>query len=273
MKVPLLRGRFFTDRDRLGSPPVIVIDETLAKRLFPGQDPVGKELAMQFVGRARIIGVVGAIKHQTLDESVRVTPEPAIYAPLFQFPDAFMQLTIVGMNLLVRTSMNSRAVLQAVKKSIMGPARDAPVRDVATMEQLIGSSIAQRRGIAFLLGIFAALALSLAAIGIYSVISYATSRRFQEIGVRMALGAQPGQVLWLVLSQGLRVITVGGALGLASSFALTRLLSKLLFGVKPADPLTFVAVAVGLCSIALFAIYFPARRAAQIEPSLALRHE
>jgi predicted permease len=273
MKIPLLRGRFFTERDRFGSPPVIVIDETLAKRLFPGEDPVGKELSLQFIAKSRIIGVVGAIKHQTLDENARTVPEPAIYAPLFQFPDAFMQLTTVGMNLLVRTSMNSGAMLQAVKKSVVGPARDAPVRDVATMEQLIGSSMAQRRGIAFLLAIFAAVALALAAIGIYSVISYATSRRVQEIGVRMALGAQPGQVLWLVVRQGLGVITVGGALGLVASFALTHLLSKLLFGVKPADPLTFAAVAIGLCSIGLFAIYFPAQRAAQIEPSLALRHE
>ncbi len=174
---------------------------------------------------------------------------------------------------MVRTSMNPAAVLRAVKKSVVGPARDAPVRDVATMEQLIGSSLAQRRGIAFLLAIFAALALALAAIGIYSVISYATSRRVQEIGLRMALGAQPGQVLWLVLRQGLGVITVGSALGLVASFALTHLLSKLLFGVKPADLLTFAAVAIGLCSIGLFAIYFPAQRAARIEPSLALRHE
>ena len=228
---------------------------------------------MQFVGGARIVGVVGAIKHQTLDENARTAREPAIYAPLFQFPDAFMQLTTVGMNLLIRTSVNSGAVLQGVKKSIMGPARDAPVRDVATMEQLIGSSMAQRRGIAFLLGMFAAVALALAAIGIYSVISYATSRRIQEIGVRMALGARPGQVVWLVLCQGLRVIATGGALGLAASFGLTRLLSKLLFGVKSSDPLTFAAVAVALCSIALFATYFPAHRAAQIEPSLALRDE
>ncbi|HEX4169979.1 MAG TPA: FtsX-like permease family protein [Bryobacteraceae bacterium] len=177
------------------------------------------------------------------------------------------------MNLLVRTSMNSGAVLQAVKKSVLGPAREAPVRDVATMEQLIGSLMVQRRGIAFLLATFAAVALALAAIGIYSVISYATSRRVQEVGLRMALGAQPGQVLWLVLRQGLGVITVGGALGLVASSALTHLLSKLLFGVKPADPLTFATVAVGLCSIGLLAIYFPAQRAVQIEPSVALRHE
>ena len=141
------------------------------------------------------------------------------------------------------------------------------------MEQIIGDSMAQRRGIAFLLAIFAALALALSAIGIYSVIPYAMSRRIQEIGIRMALGAQPQQVLRLVLIQGIRTIGAGVALGLAASFGVTRLLSKLLFGVKSADPPTFVTVVAGLCAIALFAVYFPARRAARIDPATALRHE
>jgi predicted permease len=273
MKIPLLRGRFFTENDRLGGEPVIVVDETLANRLFPGTDAVGKELSMHFVGRARIIGVVGNIKHRTLDESAYAAPQPAIYAPLLQFPDAFMQLTTTGMNLLVRTSMRPASVLDAVKKRVIGPGRDAPVRGVATMEQVIGSSMAQRRGIAFLLAIFAGVALTLAAIGIYSVISYTMSRRVQEIGIRMALGARPQQVLGLVLAQGMRTIGIGVAAGLAASFLVTRLLTKLLFGVTPADPLTFVVVIAALCSIALFAVYFPARRAARTDPSLALRHE
>jgi putative ABC transport system permease protein len=273
MKIPLLRGRFFTEQDRVGSEPVIVIDETLAKRSFPGADAVGRELSVHFVGRARIIGVAGNIKHRTLDENAHAAPQPAIYAPLLQFPDAFMQLTTAGMNLLVRTSMNPASALDAVKKSVIGPGRDAPVREVATMEQVIGSSMAQRRGIAFLLAIFAGVALTLAAIGIYSVISYTMSRRVQEIGIRMALGARPRQVLRLVLAQGIRTIGIGVAAGLAVSFLVTRLLTKLLFGVTPADPLTFMAVIAVLCLIALFAVYFPARRAAQTDPSLALRHE
>ena len=273
MKIPLLRGRFLTEQDRVGNAPVIVIDETLAKKLFPGSDAVGNDLSVHFVGRARIVGVVGNVKHRTLDENAYAAPEPAIYAPLLQFPDAFMQLTTAGMNLLVRTSMNPAAVLDAVKKSVIGPARDAPVRDVATMEQVIGDSMAQRRGIAFLLAIFAAVALALAAVGIYSVISYTMSRRVQEIGIRMALGARPQQVFRLVLAQGMRTIGTGVAVGLAASFLVTRLLAKLLFGVTPADPLTFVAVILAHCSIALFAIYIPARRAAETDPSLALRHE
>lgn len=273
MRIPLLRGRFFTERDRVGSEPVIVIDETLAEKLFPGKEAVGNELSMLFLGKARIIGVVGNTKHRTLDESSGTTRQPTIYAPLFQFPDAFMQLTTTGMNLLVRTSLNSATALNAVKKSVMGPARDAPVRDIATMDQVIGDSMAQRRGIALLLAIFAGVALTLAAIGIYSVISYATSRRVKEIGIRMALGAQPRQVVRLVLRQGLGVIAAGGVVGIVASLFVTRLLAKLLFGVRAADPLTFGCVVVGLCLIALSAICLPARRAAGTDPVTALRCE
>ncbi|MGH9771809.1 MAG: ADOP family duplicated permease [Candidatus Acidiferrales bacterium] len=273
MRIPLLRGRFFTKQDRLGSPPVIVIDETLARKLFPDSDPVGKELSVQFWGKARIVGVVAAIKHHTLDEDAYAPPQPAVYVPFFQFPDSLMPLTATGMNLLVRTSISPLSVLQAVKKSAVGPAGDAPVRDAMSMEQLIGYSIVQRKGIAFLLAIFAGIALALAAIGIYSVISYSMSRRVQEIGIRMALGAQPRQVLRLVLGQGLRMLAIGIALGLAVSFAVTRLLSKLLFDVAPDDPLTFAVVVLALGAIALLAVYFPARRAARLDPMLALRHE
>jgi predicted permease len=273
MKVPLRRGRFFDEHDRIGGAPVVVIDETLAKRLFQGKDPVGSELSVQFVGRSRIIGVVGAVKHRRLDEDAYESPQPAVYISFLQFPDAFMPLTATGMNLLVRTSVTPSSVLQAVKRRVAGPAQDEPVRNIATMEQIIGDSMAQRRVIAFLLAIFAGLALALSAIGIYSVISYSTSRRIQEIGIRMALGAQPQQVLRLVLIQGIRTIGAGVALGLAASFGVTRLLSKLLFGVTSADPPTFATVVTGLCAIALFAVYIPARRAARIDPATALRHE
>jgi predicted permease len=273
MKIPLLRGRFFTEQDRLGSAPVVVIDETMARRLFPGENPVGSELSVDFIGKARIIGVVGAVKHMTLNEDAYAPPQPAVYMPLLQFPDSFMPLTAAGLNLLVRTSVKPLSMLPALKKSVAGPAGDEPVHDVKTMEQLIGNSMGQQRGISFLLGIFAALALALAAVGIYSVISYSMSRRVQEIGIRMALGAQPGQVLRLVLAQGLRMLAAGIALGIAASSAVTHLLGKLLFGVTPDDPLTFAAVVLALGAIALFAVYVPARRAARIDPMLALRHE
>ncbi len=273
MKIPLLRGRFFTEQDRVGSQPVVVIDETLAKRVFPGQDPVGKALSIQLMGRVRIIGVVGAIKHQSLDEDASAPPEPALYVPFLQFPDEFMALTTNGMNLLVRTSTSPISVIQAVKQSVLGPTRDQPVRDIATMEQMMGDSMARRRGMLFLLAIFAGVALALASIGIYSVISYATSRRVQEIGVRMALGAQPIQVVRLFMTQGLRMALIGIAAGIAASFALMRLMIKLLYGVSPADPITFSAVALLLCVIACAAIYVPARRAARVDPMIALRYE
>jgi predicted permease len=272
MKIPLLRGRFFSEQDRVGSAPVVVIDDTLAKRLFPDRNAVDNELSVQFMGRVRIIGVVGAIKHLTLDEDAYTARQPAIYIPFLEFPDDFMQVTTTGMNLLVRTSTNALALLPVVKNSVVGPERDTPVRDPATMEQLIGYSTAQRSGMALLLGIFAALALALSAIGIYSVISYAMSQRIQEIAIRMALGAETKQVLRLVLAQGLRMITAGVVVGMVASFALMRLLAKLLFGVTAADPMAFAAAVVALCAIALFAIYFPARRAAKIDPALTLRY-
>ncbi|HXR75708.1 MAG TPA: ABC transporter permease, partial [Bryobacteraceae bacterium] len=273
MKIPLLRGRFFTDRDRVGSEPVMVIDETLAKRAFPGEDPVGKALSIQFMGRLRVIGVVGAIKHQSLDEDASGPRQPALYVPFLQFPDQFMPLTSAGMNLLVRTSGSPLSVVNAIKQSVLGPTRDQPVRDIATMEQIMSDSMGRRRGMLFLLAIFAGVALALASIGIYSVISYATSRRVQEVGVRMALGAQPRQVVRLFMRQGLLMVLIGIGVGMAASFALMRLMVKLLYGVSPADPITFSAVALLLCAIACAAIYVPARRAARVDPMVALRYE
>jgi putative ABC transport system permease protein len=273
MKIPLLRGRFFTERDRIGTQPVIVIDETMVKRVFPGKDPVGSELSIQLLGRVRIVGVVGAVKHQSLDESAYQQPMAAIYLPFLQFPDEFMRLTQGGMNLLVRTSISPVSLIQAIKQSVLGPARDQPVRDVLTMEQLIGASIGKRRGMLMLLGIFAGVALVLASIGIYGVISYSLSRRVQEIGIRMALGAQPGQVLRLIVRQAMGMVLIGIAAGTAASLGLTHLIAKLLYGVSPTDPVTFGAVIATLCMVAVAAVGIPARRAARIDPVIALRYE
>jgi len=273
MKIPLLRGRFFTAQDRVGNQPVIVIDETLAKRVFPGKDPIGSELSIQLLGRARIVGVVGAIKHQSLDEDAYGPPEPAIYVPFLQFPDELMSMTQSGMNLLVRTSISPISVIQAVKQSVLGPTRDQPVRDVLTMEQVIGASIGKRRGMLYLLSIFAGVALVLASVGIYGVISYSMGRRVQEIGIRMALGARPSQVLRLIVRQGMRMVLIGVVTGAVVSLALARLMTKLLYGVSPTDPVTFAVVAIALCGVAFAAVYIPARRAAGIDPVQALRHE
>lgn len=273
MKIPLLGGRFFTDQDRVGSEPVIVIDETFAKRLFPDRNPVGESLSIQFIGRVRVVGVVGAVKHRSLDENSSTPSEPAIYVPFLQFPDSFMSITTSGMHLLIRTPGNPAGILKAVKQATVGPTQNVSIRDVTTMDQLIGSSIAQRKGIGLLLAIFAALALLLSAIGIYSVISYAMSQRVQEIGIRMALGAQRSQVIWMVLRESIRIAGIGVVLGVVASFATTRLMVALLFHTSPNDPLTFVGVAAVLSVVAIAATYLPAHRASTSDPMQALRSE
>ena len=273
MKIPLLRGRFFTAQDRVGSQPVIVIDETLAKRMFPHRDPLGETISLQLLGRVQIIGVVGAIKHQSLEEDAFGPREPAVYIPFLQLSDEIMPMTQNGMSLLVRTAGSPLPVIEAVKQSVLGPTRDQPVRDIATMEQIMSDSMGSRRGMLFLLANFAAAALMLASIGIYSVISYATSRRVQEIGIRMTLGARPSEVVQLFMKQGARMVLIGVVAGIAASFALMRLLVKLLYGVSAADPLTFAGVALLLCAIASAAIYIPARRAARVDPTVALHYE
>lgn len=273
MKIPLVRGRFFTDQDTVGKEPVVVIDEVFANKVFPKENPVGRGLSFQFMGRARIVGVVGSITHFSLDEDASGPRQPTFYLPFLQIPDQLMPMTVSGTSLLVRTSVNPASVMQAVKQSVLGPGRDQPVRGVTTMEQMVGDSIGRQRGMMLLLSIFAGLALTLAAIGIYGVISYSMNQRVQEMGIRMALGAQPAQVLRLILGQGMRMALVGLLAGLAASFALTRLMKKLLYGVSPNDPLTFVAVVLMIFLVALIASYLPARRASRIDPMVALRYE
>ncbi|MBV8551275.1 MAG: ABC transporter permease [Acidobacteriaceae bacterium] len=271
MKVPLLSGRFFTDQDRLGSEPVIVVDQVLADRIFRGQDPVGRTLSVQWIGVTHIVGVIGTVKHLSLDEDADSERVPAIYFPFFQFSDDFMRTSDSGMALLVRTSGSPAPILRAIKSSVLGPDRDQPVHDVMTMEQMIADSLARRRWVLMLLAIFAGVALILASIGIYGVISYWSTERIQEVGIRMALGAQRAEVLRLFMTQGLRMVLFGIGFGTVAGFALTRLLKSLLYRVSPADPLTLAAVALVLASVATGAIYLPARRAAQIDPMQALR--
>jgi predicted permease len=273
MKIPLLNGRFFTEQDRVGNQNVIVIDEVMAKRVFPGHDPIGRELSVQFLGRCRVIGVVAAVKHQKLDEAANSSPLPGLYISFLQLPDEFMSMTQSGMILLVRTSISPASVIQAVKKSVLGPTRDQPVRDVMTMEQVIGASLGKQRGMLILLGIFAGVAVILASIGVYGVISYSMRRRVQEVGIRMALGARPAQVMCLVLRQATSMILAGVALGTLASLCLARLLTALLYGISPADTITFIVVVATLCAVSFLAIYVPARRAARIDPLIALRHE
>jgi predicted permease len=273
MEIPLLRGRSFTEQDSESSPKVVMIDEVLATHFFPGQDPVGKQLQLAGFGPMEIVGVAGHVKHWGLDADDSAKIRDQLYFPFFQIPDQFMAHAKMGLRLVVRTRSNPLSVVSAVSEQVMGPGGDQPVYNVNSMEQLIAGSIARRRFLRMLLTIFAGLALTLAAIGIFGVISYSVSQRTHEIGIRMALGAERRDVLKLVVGQGLILTLVGVAAGLAGALVLTPFLTGVLYGVQPADPITFAAASLILTGIALLASYIPARRATRVDPMVALRYE
>ncbi|HZS05440.1 MAG TPA: ABC transporter permease [Blastocatellia bacterium] len=265
MKIPLLGGRWFTERDTADAPRVMVINETMARRYWPGEDPVGKRVTMRDWGpplTGEIAGVVGDVKPDGLDAQVR----PMIYWPYPQFPSIFNALVI-------RTDGDPLSVVAAVKSRIWSVDPEQPVSAVRPMEQLLADSVAQRRFNALLLGLFAALALGLAAVGIYGVISHSVAQRTREIGIRMAVGARGGDVLRLVIGQGMTPVLAGVVIGLAGAFALTRLMTTLLFGVNATDPLTFAGGASLLAIVGLLACLVPARRATKVDPMIALRYE
>jgi putative ABC transport system permease protein len=264
MGIPLLKGRLMTEQDAVESQQVIVINQAMARRYWPDEDPVGKRMTLPFRGDSQreIIGVVDDVKHTRLD--VEGTPE--MYIPYLQSP-------ISSMTLVVRTSSDPLGLVAAVRSEVSRLDKEQPVYDVRTMEQLVSESTSSRRFNALLLGIFAGVALILAAIGIYGVMSYSVTRRAHEIGLRMALGAQVRDVLKLVVRQGMLLTLVGVCIGLAAALALTRLLSSLLYGVSATDPITFGVITSLLIGVALLATYIPARRATRVDPIVALRHE
>jgi putative ABC transport system permease protein len=264
MGIPLISGRTFSEQDNLDRPRVIVIDETLARRFFPKQDPTGKHLQIPDATRPsrEIVGVVGGVRDTGFDQQ----PRPTIYFPSLQSPDQTMSLV-------VRTTLPPSAVLPAIKNAIWSVDKNQPVFAVRSMDEIISGIISAQRLAFLLLGVFAFLALALAAIGIYGVTSYLVSERTHEIGVRIALGAQQSDVSHLVLGHGARLAGIGIIGGVVAAFALTRLLSSLLFGVSASDPLTFVVVAILLTLVALAACYIPARRAMRVDPVVALRCE
>ena len=263
LQIPLLQGRQFTAQDKLGAPLVIVINDILAARLWPGQEAIGKRLRVGFEKEPReVIGVVGSIKQMALDAPTR----PAMYMPHGQSPNN-------RMTVLVRTTGDPTAIAAAVREQMRAIDKDVPVTHVQTMENVLDASVAQPRFSMLLVGLFAALALILSTVGIYGVMAYSVSRRFHEIGVRMALGAGAGQVLKLVLKDGMSLALAGIGVGLLGAFGLTRLMASLLFGIGAKDPLTFASVAVFLALVALIACYIPARRATKVDPLIALRNE
>jgi putative ABC transport system permease protein len=259
--IPLIKGRAFSERDTREAAPVAIINDHFARRHFPNADPVGKKLTVSRTSR-EIVGVVGNIRH----ESPASDEAEKMYAPHAQNSWGTLML-------LIRTSSDPNQLVRPASQAVWEGDPDAAVSTVSTMEQVLSGAVSRPRFNALLLGIFSIVALILASVGIYGVMSYTVTQSTREIGIRMALGAQRSDVLKLVIGQGIVLTLAGLGLGLAGAFGLTRLMEKLLYGVEATDPLTFAAVAMTLTVVALLACYLPARRATKVDPMIALRYE
>ncbi|MFN7949876.1 MAG: ABC transporter permease [Blastocatellia bacterium] len=265
--IPLLQGRVFSDADRESTPPVVVVNETLARRYWPKGEALGKRLKWGGWGQDEwltIVGVVADVKVSALEAETL----PAIYMPIFQIPRSRSSVIYV-----VRTAGDAASLLPTLRRALSAIDAELPVYNLRTMNQVLAESVAQRRFTLLMLAGFAAVALLLAASGLYGVMSYAVTERTRELGIRLALGAQTADVLKLVLGEGMKLTALGMALGLAAAFALTRLMTNLLFGVRATDPLTFAGVALLLMFVALAACWLPARRATKVDPLIALKCE
>jgi putative ABC transport system permease protein len=275
MRIPLVRGRLLSDADEASAPLVALVDTSFAQRFWPHGDAIGQHVAIDTVPDVKpaaprwrtIVGVVGHVKHYSLD----VEGREQIYFPHAQ--PLYGILAPRDMTLAVRTSLDPVSVTSAIREQIFAIDKDLPLYNIATMDQLVSNSVAQPRLNLSLLVAFAVLALALAAVGVYGVMAYAVTRRTQEFGIRMALGASPADVLKQVFLEGGRLAALGLAFGLIAALALTRLMASLLFGVKPGDPVTLGVAAALLAFVALAACYIPARRATRVDPLVALRYE
>ena len=266
MRIPLIRGRFFTEEDSPENPKVAIISQTLAQRYFPNEDPIGRQMRFGFPPNGNvsreIVGVVGDVRDTALSQK----PGPMMYVPFAQAP-------LYGGEVVVRSSLSASSVAAGIRRATRAIDKDLPVTDIASLPNMIGKSISQERFRTFLLGSFSASALLLAAVGIFGVISYSASQRTHEIGIRMALGSQPRDVLRLILVQGAKLAFSGLGAGIVAALLLTRLMSSMLYNISPTDPVTFAVVAVVLLGVALLACYIPARRAMRVDPMVALRYE
>ena len=280
MKIPLVKGRYLDEHDTENTPWVIVVNQTFARKYFPDEDPIGQQILLRYdpypVEQPRprqIVGVVGDVKHRGLGRETL----PFVYASYLQQPAVFpggATRAHLHENLVLRTSLGRQAGLIAgVKQAIANIDPDQPISSVRSMEAVLGASLDDWRFYMQLLGIFAGVAILLAAVGIYGVMSYSVNERTHEIGIRIALGAQPADVLALVAKLGLQLACIGVVVGAGLALGLARLIATFLYGVKPSDPITYVAVALALAGVALVACYIPARRATRVDPMVALRYE
>ena len=265
MGIPLRSGRLLTERDTRDRPPVIMINEAMARRYWPTENPIGEQVALVDAVSSRKLQVVGIVGDVT-QFGLGVSPEPEMYVSYFQEPRRFM-------NVVVRSSADPDVLASAIRREIRVVDPEQPVFDVRTMEQVLADSIWRRRLIMLLLGAFASAALILSALGVYGVLSNSVNQRQGELGIRMALGATQDDVRRLVIRQGLNPVLAGVAIGVTSALALTRFMSSLLYGVSATDPVTLVVVSGLLTAVALLASYIPARRATKVDPMVALRYE
>lgn len=273
MRIPILRGRDFTDSDAAFRPAVVLISQTMAREFWPNEDPIGKRLTLTFFPNVvrEIVGIVGDVKMDGLSQT---RPSSSLYMPLTQLtPSALGEWRSFPMVLVMRTSNNPSGIIEAATGAVHEIDSEIPVRDVLSMNDVMANSVSQQRFNMLLLGVFGILALFLAAMGIYSVLSYSVRRRIQEIGIRLALGAKLPDVLRMVVLEGMKPVALGVVLGIAGAFALGRLLASLIFSVKPTDPITFFAAAALLALISLLACMIPAYRATRVDPISALRYE
>jgi putative ABC transport system permease protein len=262
--IPLITGRYFTEQDRDKSPSVVIINDTIARRYWPGEDPIGRHLTLPSLGglSREVVGVVGDIKHSGLDTESGAQ----VYLPYLQRPWNFMSLV-------VRAQSNPARMAEVVRHEIAVLDANQSAYDVKTMQQVVNESVSQPRLYTLLLGVFAAVAMILAAVGIYGVMNYLVTQRVHEIGIRMALGAQAMEIFKMIVGQGMSLALTGVVIGVVAAFLGTRVMESLLFGVSSRDLTTFLGIPLVLAAIAFFSIYIPARRAMKVDPMVALRQE
>lgn len=275
MKIQLLEGRFLGDQDNANSPRVAVIDSVLAHRYFPNRDPLGQSITVNLWGDARIVGVVGHVRHASLGEGGD-QDQPQIYASLAQLPDQAVPVFYRELNVIVRTPLRRSILLPAIRKAVADTTGDQPVYNIETMQEIVTESMNTQRFPMILLGVFAGLALLLASVGLYGVVSYSITQRVREIGIRMALGAGRGSIFQMVIRQGMQLAVAGVVMGATAALFLVHAVSSfshLLYGVGRSDPVTFLCVSLVLLAVAILACWLPARRATRVDPMIALRHE